>query len=347
MGSRKRHAARTTWTLANLRSRRPAMADSSDSMTPLAREQQHAQNERDGKLRFVEVRNDSRPESLVSLTHLKNIFAKQLPKMPREYIVRLVFDRYHEALTCECEGEIVGGIAYRVHPEQSFSEIAFCAVAATHQVQGYGTRLMNQLKEKAKRDKIQCLLTYADNHAIGYFRKQGFYKQVTMKRARWLGYIKDYDGGTLMECVHPPPIFPSLTPLPYFDIVTTLCRCVVDPTVDYLSIRFAAEQQRLAVEQKIATLTNSHVVHPGIDKRARANHEIPGLDESTWEPMILECTLHGQQQPLQKCLQLVFNAIHAHDDAWPFRQSVSVKEAPDYYHVIKVTTSPMWSSWPS
>ena len=111
--------------------------------------------------------------------------------------------------------------------------------------------------------------------------------------------------------------------------------CVVDPTVDYLSIRFAAEQQRVAVEQKIATLTNSHVVHPGIDKRARANQEIPGLEESSWEPAILECTLHGQQQPLQKCLQVVFNAIHSHDDAWPFRQSVSVKEAPDYYHVIK------------
>ena len=29
---------------------------------------------------------------------LKNIIAKQLPKMPKEYIVRLVFDRKHESM---------------------------------------------------------------------------------------------------------------------------------------------------------------------------------------------------------------------------------------------------------
>ena len=30
------------------------------------------------------------------LTDLKNLISKQLPKMPKEYIVRLVFDKYHE-----------------------------------------------------------------------------------------------------------------------------------------------------------------------------------------------------------------------------------------------------------
>jgi len=32
------------------------------------------------------------------LIDLKNIFARQLPKMPKEYIVRLVFDRNHESM---------------------------------------------------------------------------------------------------------------------------------------------------------------------------------------------------------------------------------------------------------
>jgi hypothetical protein len=33
---------------------------------------------------------------------------------------------------------------------------------------------------------------------------QGFTKEITMDRERWHGYIKDYDGGTLMEChIHP------------------------------------------------------------------------------------------------------------------------------------------------
>ena len=54
-----------------------------------------------------------------------------------------------------------------------------------------------------KRD-IEYLMTYADNFALGYFRKQGFTKDYKMPNERWKGFIKDYEGGTMMECyVHP------------------------------------------------------------------------------------------------------------------------------------------------
>lgn len=33
---------------------------------------------------------------------------------------------------------------------------------------------------------------------------QGFTKEITLEKDRWQGYIKDYDGGTLMECVMNP-----------------------------------------------------------------------------------------------------------------------------------------------
>lgn len=66
--------------------------------------------------------------------------------------------------------------------------------------QGYGTRLMNKLKTHSQSVDIEYFLTYADNNAIGYFRKQGFSNSPKMPRSRWRGYIKDYDGGTLMEC---------------------------------------------------------------------------------------------------------------------------------------------------
>ena len=39
------------------------------------------------------VVNDKSPEATILLTGLKNIFQKQLPKMPKEYISRLVYDR--------------------------------------------------------------------------------------------------------------------------------------------------------------------------------------------------------------------------------------------------------------
>lgn len=161
-----------------------------------------AKMEEDGGLvKFDVITNDGTPEHMVQLTTLKNIFAKQLPKMPKEYIVRLVFDRNHRSMVILKNGtHVIGGICYRPFLPNHFAEIAFCAINAADQVKGYGTRLMNHLKEFVKQEGITHFLTYADNYAIGYFKKQGFAKVVSMPRPNWFGYIKDYDGGTLMEC---------------------------------------------------------------------------------------------------------------------------------------------------
>ena len=52
---------------------------------------------------FVVIRNtgentDENLKNMKLLTDLKNIISKQLPKMPKEYIVRLVFDKLHESM---------------------------------------------------------------------------------------------------------------------------------------------------------------------------------------------------------------------------------------------------------
>jgi hypothetical protein len=54
--------------------------------------------EREGVIEFRVVNNDGKPESTVILTGLKGIFQKQLPKMPKDYIARLVYDRTHMSL---------------------------------------------------------------------------------------------------------------------------------------------------------------------------------------------------------------------------------------------------------
>ena len=153
-----------------------------------------------GPVQFKVICNDSQPQHMIWLTSVKNIFAQQLPKMPREYIVRLVFDRRHRTLVALKEGRVVGGICFRPFFEQRFAEIAFLAITSSEQVRGYGTRLMNHLKEAVKTVGISDFLTYADNFAIGYFEKQGFTEQINMEKKRWSGYIKDYEGGTLMHC---------------------------------------------------------------------------------------------------------------------------------------------------
>jgi histone acetyltransferase len=60
-------------------------------------------HEEKGLFDFLVIRNtgENNKENLDNmklLTDLKNIIAKQLPKMPKEYIVRLVFDKHHESM---------------------------------------------------------------------------------------------------------------------------------------------------------------------------------------------------------------------------------------------------------
>ena len=59
--------------------------------------------EEKGIFEFMVIRNtgendDENLHNMKLLTDLKNIIAKQLPKMPKEYIVRLVFDKNHESI---------------------------------------------------------------------------------------------------------------------------------------------------------------------------------------------------------------------------------------------------------
>lgn len=155
--------------------------------------------------------NDGTEDMVVQLTHVKNIFAKQLPKMPKEYICRLVFDDRHKTLVL-CRGAVpIGGICFREFGDRGIIEIAFCAVAAEQQVQGHGTRLMSHLKQYAVSVNVTHFFTFADNYATGYFKKQGFSKEINLPDERWRGYVKDYDGAIAMQCyVHPSIPFTQL-----------------------------------------------------------------------------------------------------------------------------------------
>lgn len=51
--------------------------------------------EQNGDIEFRVVNNDGQRDSTIILTGLKCIFQKQLPKMPKDYIARLVYDRTH------------------------------------------------------------------------------------------------------------------------------------------------------------------------------------------------------------------------------------------------------------
>jgi histone acetyltransferase len=90
---------------------------------------------RQGIIKVAAVENDRNPRSLIILTGLKTLFQKQLPKMPREYIARLVYDTNSKALAIVKHGfKTVGGICYRPFPQRGFAEIVFFATASVDQV---------------------------------------------------------------------------------------------------------------------------------------------------------------------------------------------------------------------
>ncbi|XP_067397438.1 histone acetyltransferase KAT2A isoform X1 [Emydura macquarii macquarii] len=168
-----------------------------------ARDETARLEERRGIIEFHVIGNalsqKSNKRVLMWLVGLQNVFSHQLPRMPKEYITRLVFDPKHKTLALIKDGRVIGGICFRMFPTQGFTEIVFCAVTSNEQVKGYGTHLMNHLKEYHIKHNILYFLTYADEYAIGYFKKQGFSKDIKVPKGRYLGYIKDYEGATLME----------------------------------------------------------------------------------------------------------------------------------------------------
>lgn len=265
-------------------------------------------------LEYRVITNDGKPQHLRWLIRVKNIFSRQLPKMPKEYIVRLVLDRKHRCLVSLKGSKVVGGICFRPFLDQSFAEIVFLAITSTEQVKGYGTRLMNQLKETVKPMGITHFLTYADNYAIGYFRKQGFTKTITMSRDRWVGYIKDYDGGTLMECVL------------YLGI-------------NYLRVRETVAAHRQVVAKLLRGRTKANIVYPPLDFSAGpvSPVDIMGLAEAGWarSSLVLRRSKREASPALNNAMRTLLKSIATHSDAWPFEIAVDTTKVPDYLSVVK------------
>ncbi|RCN23903.1 hypothetical protein ANCCAN_30408, partial [Ancylostoma caninum] len=95
--------------------------------------------EKSGIIEFKVIGNSleafQRRETMVSLLQLQSLFSVQLPKMPKEYITRLVFDDRHRSMVLLKKGKgVIGGICFRPFPNQGFIEIVFCAITANEQV---------------------------------------------------------------------------------------------------------------------------------------------------------------------------------------------------------------------
>ncbi|XP_051948997.1 histone acetyltransferase KAT2B-like [Xyrauchen texanus] len=284
-----------------------------------ARDEAARLEERRGIIEFHVIGNSLKQKPnkkiLIWLVGLQNVFSHQLPRMPKEYITRLVFDPKHKTLSLIKDGHVIGGICFRMFPTQGFTEIVFCAVTSNEQVKGYGTHLMNHLKEYHIKHEILNFLTYADEYAIGYFKKQGFSKDINVPKSKYLGYIKDYEGATLMGCELNPSI-----PYTEFSVI----------------IKKQKEIIKKLIERKQAQIRK---VYPGLScfkegVRQIAIESIPGIRETGWKPLGKSKELKDPDQ-LYCTLKNILQQVKSHQNAWPFMEPVKKNEAPCYYQVIR------------
>ncbi|KAG9395945.1 Acetyltransferase (GNAT) domain [Carpediemonas membranifera] len=224
--------------------------------------------------------------------------------MPAPYIARLVFDHHHHSFciyrkrTEEEEQELlakgadpdvlrsvenlVGAISFRSFPERNFIEIAFCAVHTEKRSTGVGRLMMALLKEHlkhiAREDEasgvdpkfvIKNILTYADNFAVGYFQKQGFFKRLTMDTDRHEGRIKHYDEAVLMQC----DLYDHVD---YLHVGTHLkvCRALILSRAGVSPISHSGESGELAVAHRQAVVDGLVTARPEM---------VPEMDEARLE----------------------------------------------------------------
>lgn len=274
--------------------------------------------ERNGEIEYRVVNNDGSRDSTIILTGLKCLFQRQLPKMPKDYIARLVYDRAHLSIAIvKMPLEVIGGISFREFRVRKFAEIVFCAVSSDQQVKGYGAHLMAHLKDYVRATSpVMHFLTYADNYATGYFQKQGFTKEITLEKSLWMGYIKDYEGGTLMQC--------SML-----------------PRIRYLEVGRLLLKQKATVQAKTRLLGKSHIIHQPSEVWANGvvtpidPLSIPAIRATGWSPDMDELARAPRHGPQFNELRRFLNQIQNHKQAWPFVSPVNKDEVPDYYNVIE------------
>ncbi|KAF4982605.1 hypothetical protein FZEAL_1799 [Fusarium zealandicum] len=228
--------------------------------------------------------------------------------MPKDYIARLVYDRNHLSIAIvQMSLEVIGGITFRAFREHKFAEIVFCAVSSDQQGKGY---------VKAT-SPVMHFLTYADNYATGYFQKQGFAKEITLEKSLWMGYIKDYEGGTIMQC--------SML-----------------PRTRYLEVGRMLLKQKETALAKLRPLSKSHIVHQPPQQWANGVTSpinplsIPAIRATGWSPDTDELARQPRHGPQFAEMRRFLYQVQDHKQAWPFLHPVNKDDVPEYYNVIQV-----------
>ncbi|NXC22949.1 KAT2A acetyltransferase, partial [Corythaeola cristata] len=151
----------------------------------------------------------------------------------------------------------------------------------------------------------------------GIIEFHGFSKDIKVPKSRYLGYIKDYEGATLMECE-------------------------LNPRIPYTELSHIIKKQKeiikKLIERKQAQIRK---VYPGLTcfkegVRQIPIESVPGIRESH-QLLLGSEPLKELKDPdqLYNTLKNLLAQIKTHPSAWPFMEPVKKSEAPDYYEIIR------------
>ena len=225
---------------------------------------------------------------------------------------------------------------------------------------------MNKLKDHCKKDGYKYFLTYADNNAIGYFKKQGFHKNIKMPKEKYKEYIKDYDGGTLMEA----EIDDKIEYSKLSEILKQQKDCIVKYSQKFLNFKrkhtfqeFEDELNKKGIniddiikkDDITINKINMNTINNNPDSNDEKNNPendieitkelfecIPGVKDAGWtyEEYKNQCEKEKQGENanfITQCRNII-NKLKNHEKSKDFRTPVDEANAPRYYQII---TEPM------
>ena len=357
----------------------------------LYRDNEPRKREETGELSFSMVYNDSTSISWLKLIDLKEIFHECLPQMPTAYITRIIMDKKHRSIiaTMDCIDDnnnnnnknhydvnggdgmplqpkgVFGGVCFRPFPERNFAEVVFLAISQNHQIKGFGTRLMNHLKQTLKRMGIYHIITFADNNAIDYFAKQGFdivpphlLNIVGIENQQQFEIENNYKNteeerkeneeiDRLYQCKNLD--FGEIIKDKYIKVYNgaTLMHCRIIKNINYCELNEHLIENRKLLVSKIANISHSvekkkGIRIPDIDTNIDIL-KIPGIKEAGFtkedvnntRSSLFENTHPSQMVELQARITGILKQLNGHCKASVFAKPVDSGQAPMYYNVIK------------
>ena len=271
--------------------------------------------EKSNEIKFHLVKSKSSGTVTRLLLQFCDLVKDELKYMKDDYLANLVYEDLHRAILIIKDEKVIGGAAFRPFIANKFIELTFLVISLEHQVGGYGTYLMNHLKDHISRSGFTRILTYADDTATRYFTKQSFRKAVSLPKQQYFGSIKYYNYATLMECK-------------------------IEKEVRHTLSSVCLSNQK----QFIAKITVSRVVRkPKVirglnftEGQVMNMNKIPGLSSKLMAKFNKKKEAQSNNLLKEKGLYLsVLKQLKAHKHSWPFVEPVSTEVVPDYYDVVK------------